>query len=63
MNMRFEIYQSSTSQLSQVWRWRLVSSNGRIIADSAEGYARKADCEHGIELVKGAGASTPVFET
>jgi uncharacterized protein YegP (UPF0339 family) len=37
--MRFEIYKSGTTLLSQVWRWRLVSSNERTIADSAEGYA------------------------
>ena len=34
------------------WRWRLVASNGRTIADSGEGYFNKADCLHGIALVK-----------
>jgi len=34
------------------WRWRLRASNGRIIADSGEGYKNKQDCEHGIDLVK-----------
>ena len=60
--MRFEIYRSSTSALAQVWRWRLVSSNGRTVADSAEGYFSKSDCQHGIELVKGTNASTPVVD-
>lgn len=23
------------------WRWRMKASNGRIVADSAEGYARR----------------------
>lgn len=26
------------------WRWRIVASNGRIVADSAEGYEDRADC-------------------
>jgi uncharacterized protein YegP (UPF0339 family) len=25
----------------KAWRWRLVASNGRIIADSSEGYSRR----------------------
>ncbi|GAB3385951.1 YegP family protein [Lysobacter fragariae] len=60
--MKFEIYPSDTALVSQVWRWRLVASNGRTIADSAEGYFSKADCKHGIDLVKGANAMTPVEE-
>jgi uncharacterized protein YegP (UPF0339 family) len=34
------------------WRCRLVAGNGRIIAESGEGYQHKQDCLHGIELVK-----------
>lgn len=26
------------------WRWTRKSSNGRIVADSSEGYANKGDC-------------------
>ena len=33
-------------------RWRFKSTNGRIIADSAEGYDSKRACERGIEIVK-----------
>lgn len=29
------------------WRWRLKARNGRILADSAEGYTRYADCRLG----------------
>src|SRR5688572_13164364 len=32
--------------------WRLLASNGKIIAVSGEYYVRKADCLHGINLVK-----------
>lgn len=26
------------------WRWRMLSRNGRIVADSAEGYKRRERC-------------------
>ena len=43
------------------WRWRLKASNGKIIADSGEGYKNEADCITAIELVKGSGKA-PVVE-
>jgi uncharacterized protein YegP (UPF0339 family) len=36
------------------WRWFLVASNGKKVADSGEGYKHESDCDHGIELVKSA---------
>lgn len=51
----FNVYRDDAGE----WRWRLVAGNGRIIADSGEGYDHKHDCLHGIELVK-ASADTPV---
>jgi uncharacterized protein YegP (UPF0339 family) len=33
------------------WRWQLKATNGRIIADSGEGYVNYADCINGINLV------------
>lgn len=45
---KFEIFQDEKNQ----WRWHLKAANGKIIADSAEGYVRKSDCEHGISLIK-----------
>ena len=53
--MYFEVYRDTINN----WRWRLWSSNGRIIADSAEGYVNKSDCLNGIDLVKSA-YSSPV---
>lgn len=44
----FELYQDRADE----WRWRLRHANGNIIADSGEGYARKATAENGIESVK-----------
>jgi uncharacterized protein YegP (UPF0339 family) len=46
----FHVYQDAAGE----WRWRLVSGNGRIIAVSGEGYGHRADCLHGVELVKDA---------
>lgn len=34
---KFHIYRDTEGD----WRWRLVAANGRIIADSAEGYATR----------------------
>ena len=34
------------------YRWHLRADNGEVIADSSEGYVKKSDCEHGIDLVK-----------
>lgn len=48
--MRFELYRDHMSD----WRWRLRTANGNVVADSAEGYSRREDCEHGIALVKSA---------
>lgn len=44
----FQVYADAAGE----WRWRLVAGNGRIIAESGEGYRQKQDCLHGIELVK-----------
>lgn len=55
--MYYMVYKDSASQ----WRWRLVASNNRIIADSAESYWNKSDCLAGIDLVKGS-SSAAVYE-
>lgn len=44
----FQIFQEPNGD----WRWRLRSANnGKIIADSGEGYKKRPDCVHGIRLV------------
>ncbi len=48
--MKFEIYRSGTG-----WRWRLVASNGRIIATAGEAYVNFADCQRSIEITQTAG--------
>lgn len=58
MVAQFEVYLDEARK----WRWRLKSSgNFKTIADSAEGYESKEDCEHGLNLVK-LQASTAIVE-
>lgn len=38
--MKFKLYQDNKRE----WRWRLLASNGKIIADSAEGYKKPSSC-------------------
>jgi uncharacterized protein YegP (UPF0339 family) len=37
-DMKFDVYQDRKKE----WRWRLIAKNGRIVADSGEGYTRRA---------------------
>ncbi len=42
------------------FRWRFTANNGKILADSGEGYVKKSDCEHGIDLLKTDAANAPI---
>lgn len=42
--MKFKVYRDAADE----WRWQLVARNGRIVAESGEGYTRAADCLHAI---------------
>jgi len=47
--MHYQVYLNLVGQ----WQWKLVSAyNKRIIAQSAERYWNKADCEAEIKMVK-----------
>lgn len=46
---QFVLYKDAAGE----WRWTLFARNSKKIADSAEGYVRKADAIHGIRLVAG----------
>ncbi len=52
----FELYEDNAGE----YRWRLQAENNEIIADSANGYTSKANCEHGIELVRKLAPTVPV---
>jgi uncharacterized protein YegP (UPF0339 family) len=41
---KIEIYKDTAEE----WRWTLKSSNGRIIADGAEGYATLNNCNRAV---------------
>ena len=46
---------------SNLWRWSLYNSLGRVVAQSVEKYYNKADCLAAINAVKSSGAA-PVRE-
>jgi len=52
----FLIYKDAAKE----YRWRYQASNTKVIADSGEGYKNKADCQHGIDLVK-ASYNSPIW--
>jgi uncharacterized protein YegP (UPF0339 family) len=45
--MKFVIYQDKKKE----WRWRLIASNGRQVADSGEGYKRVHFCQKAITKI------------
>lgn len=48
--MHVVVYQSKNGE----WRWRLVSRNHKIVADSAEGYESKANVQRAlVQIIKG----------
>ena len=55
---KFELYKDDAGE----FRWRFISSNGRIIADSGQGYKNKSDCQNGIDLIKGEAPAARVEE-
>ena len=48
MAAKFEIYKDKTGE----FRWRLIHTNGQVIANSGEGYKAKANAIGGIDSVK-----------
>ncbi|MDD5038737.1 MAG: DUF1508 domain-containing protein [Dehalococcoidales bacterium] len=48
MAANFEIYKDKSGE----FRWRLIHTNGNIIADSGQGYKAKADAIKGISSLK-----------
>ena len=48
MAAKFELYKDAKGE----YRWRLVASNGQMIASGGEGYKAKESAKAGIESVK-----------
>lgn len=59
MAYTFEIYKDRIDE----YRWRFKASNGKIVADSGEGYSTKQSCENGIDLVKVNASGATVDDT
>ena len=55
--MRFELIRSRIPR-RQRWRWRIVATNGRVLAYS-EAYSNRADAEQAIETVRRQAAHAP----
>ena len=45
---KLQIYRDAKRE----WRWRLRASNGRIVADSGEGYRRRAAVYEAVKRVR-----------
>ncbi|MDX1744720.1 MAG: DUF1508 domain-containing protein [Halobacteriales archaeon] len=54
----FEVYTDRAGE----WRWRLVAPNGRILADSGEGYSSRSGARDGIARVQRDGDTDTVEE-
>jgi uncharacterized protein YegP (UPF0339 family) len=48
LGMTYQIFRDAHGE----WRWRLKAANGRIIANSSQGYRRKQDCLDDINRIK-----------
>lgn len=44
MTMKFQIYKDKKKE----FRWRLIATNGNILADSGEGYTRRGNVKKAI---------------
>jgi uncharacterized protein YegP (UPF0339 family) len=56
--LKFEIHKDNKME----FRWRLISSNGKTLATSGQGYKAKADCKNGVERIKKDAADKLKFE-
>jgi uncharacterized protein YegP (UPF0339 family) len=56
--MKFEIYGDASGS----YRWRLVASNGQIVASSGESFASKANARRAAENVKDNAAKAEIVE-
>ena len=58
MNIKyfFEVFVDDTNE----FRWRFKAPNGQIIATGGEGYIRKVDCLHAIDMLQIFSSKAPV---
>ncbi len=58
MSQTFEIFEDKAGE----YRWRLVASNGEIIADSGEGYASKDGARQAVERIQSYAPNADVLD-
>jgi uncharacterized protein len=56
MAAKFEVYKDKSGE----YRWRLVHTNGQVIANSGEGYTSKVNATNGIKSVKENAPAAPI---
>lgn len=39
--MKLEVFKAASTFNSQMWRWRVIARNGKIVAASSEGFATR----------------------
>lgn len=54
----FEVYKDAAGE----WRWRLSTTNGKILADSGEGYRRRGAAVKAISTMKALASTAGVVE-
>lgn len=54
---RYEMFQDGSQ-----WRWRIVTSNGRIVAMSESGFYDREACERGIAQTRASASDAPVLD-
>lgn len=59
MRISFHLYKDAKNE----WRWRLLSRNGNLIADSGEGYANALDCLGAINEIQTDAAISTIWNT
>ncbi|PSD28307.1 YegP family protein [Stenotrophomonas indicatrix] len=55
---QFVVYKDKAGE----FRWRLYAQNGRVIADSGEGYKNRVDCVAGAKLVASIAAGAGIYD-
>ncbi len=56
---RYEVIPDASGE----WRWRLVAANGKIIANSGEGFRTMQGCLAAIERVRSAASAEVALES
>lgn len=59
---QIELYKSPQSKPSQRFWWRVRAANGKVLADSGEGYSRPSKARRAALLLSKTFATLPIVE-